>query len=292
MKISVVIVNKDEATLADTLDALGSAQPGLIDEIVVVDASQRRLDHIRQDHPEVVWLDYEQPEGVRVTIPHQRNAGVALATGDVIVFTDSGCIPKEDWLPRLLAPILEDGEDIAGGPAIANGTNIYSGSHWWGNSDEKYVDSIATINIAFRREAFDAVGGFDERFGAGEDLDFCWRLVDAGYQLRWVPNAMVEHEWGDARRQLRRSYFYGVGWARLLRKHPRRLKKALRETPVALIYPLYLLGLPLTFKYRKYPLLLLIPLWRSRTEDRPFLVLLDHLVQGVGVIAEVTGLYR
>jgi len=98
------------------------------------------------------------------------------------------------------------------------------------------------------------------------------------------------HEWGDTRRQMRRSFAYGIGWARLLRKHPRRLKAALRDYPVAVVYPLFLLGTPLTFKYRAYPLLLLIPLWRARRETAPLLVLLDHLLLGAGVLAEVVGL--
>ena len=106
MKVSLVIVSKDEPALADTLDAVEKLTSGLLDEVVVVDASQRRLDRVRIDHPWVAWHDYEQPEGVRVTISHQRNIGVARARGDVIVFIDCGCIPRAHWLDRLLAPDL------------------------------------------------------------------------------------------------------------------------------------------------------------------------------------------
>jgi hypothetical protein len=55
---------------------------------------------------------------------------------------------------------------------------------------------------------------------------------------------------------------------------------------------MFLLFLPVTLKFRAYPLLLLVPLWRNRKEDLPFRVLMDHLIQGAGVLAEVTGLYR
>ncbi len=292
MKVSMVIVSKDEAGLADTLDAVGGITPGLLDEVVVIDASQRRLDRVRVEHPWVEWHDYEQPEGVKVTIAHQRNLGVARARGDVIVFTDSGCIPRPHWLSRLLAPILEGGEWVTCGPAESHGRSPYSGANWWGHTTERYVPAAPTINIAFRREAFDVVDGFDEGFAAGEDLDFTWRLHDAGYRLRWVPDAIVEHEWGDTRRQMRRSFAYGVGWARLLRKHPHRLKRALRDYPVAVVYPLFLLGMPLTIRYRSYPLLLLVPLWRARHENAPLLILLDHLLLGAGVIAEVVGFSR
>ena len=121
MKVSLVIVSKDEPVLADTLDAVEKLTSGVLDEVVVVDASQRRLDQIRIDHPWVAWHDYEQPEGVRVTIAHQRNIGVARARGDVIVFIDSGCIPRAHWLSRLLAPIFDEGEWVTCGPAASQG---------------------------------------------------------------------------------------------------------------------------------------------------------------------------
>ncbi|MDA8290453.1 MAG: glycosyltransferase [Actinomycetota bacterium] len=289
MKTSVVVVSKDEPTLGDTLDALRAYQgaDGLLDEVVVVDASEGRLDDVRRSHPEVVWRDYVQPAGIGVTISHQRNIGVATATGDVVVFTDSGCVFDESWLPRLLAPLREEGESVTCGPARARESSVYSGARWWGSTQEKYVPACSTINLAFTRAAFDAVGGFDETFGAGEDLDFSWRLVDRGYQLRWVADAVVRHEWGDLRRQLRRSYLYGIGWVRLYRKHPSRIPAGIRSNPVPLVYPLYLLGLPLTLRYRAYPLLLLLPLWRSRKEELPMRVVVDHLVLGVGVLAEL-----
>jgi glycosyltransferase involved in cell wall biosynthesis len=292
MTISLIVVNKDEPSLGDTLDAVGGLVPDTIDEVVVVDASQGRLDWIRVSHPWVRWIDYEQPVGTKITISHQRNVGVRAATGDVVVFTDSGCLPRENWLELLLAPILEEGEHVTCGRAVARDSNVYSGERWWGSSTERYVSGGATINMAFRRSAFDAVGGFDESFGAGEDLDFSWRLIAAGFPIRWVPDAVVEHEWGDLRRQLRRAYIYGVGWARLYRKHPSKFYSSLREYPVPVVYPLFLLGLPLALKYRAYPLLLLVPLWRSRKEDLPLWVLVDHLALGAGVLAECTGLYR
>ena len=292
MNVSMVIVSKDEPGLADTLDAVEKLTPDFLDEVVVVDASQRRLDSLRIEHPWVAWHDYEQPEGVRVTISHQRNIGVARAQGDVIVFIDCGCVPRADWLSRLLAPIFEEGEWVTCGPAASQSRSIYSGPNWWGYTSERYVPAAPTINFALRREVFDAVGGFDESFAAGEDIDFSWRLTDAGYRLRWVPNAVINHEWGDTNRQLRRSFSYGAAWARLFRKHPERLRASLRDYPVPVIYPLFLLGLPLTIRYRTYPLLLLIPLWRARHQDAPLLVLLDHLAQGAGVMAEVVGLSR
>ena len=76
---------------------------------------------------------------------------------------------------------------------------------------------------------------------------------------------------------------YGVARARLYKKHPHRLRRIVVEDPVHAIYPLYILGLPLTLKYRWYPLLLLIPLWRNRRAD----IVLEHLADGWGVLREL-----
>ncbi len=284
---SVVIVNKNERHLSDTLDALEPFVGSLLYEVVVVDASQGSLDDIRLSHQWTRWIDYVPPDGIGTTIPHQRNLGVRLAKGDVIIFTDSGCLPEDGWLERLLAPIREDGEFVTCGPAESIGKSVYSGFGRDRSTNEMYVPVATTINLAFRREAFDAVGGFDESFGSAEDIDFTWRLIDHGFRLRWVPDAVVRHDWGSPSRQLRRAFFYGRGGCRVLRKHPDRFLEATRDNSVIVVYSLFLLGLPLTIKWRWYPLLLLWPIWRQRREELRWLVLLDHLVMGAGALYEL-----
>ena len=284
--VSLVIVNKDERMLADTLDAVEGDLGGLLGDVVVVDASRGALDDIRVAHPWVTWIDYEQPPMTSITIAHQRNLGVRRSRGDVVVFTDSGCLPVAGWLESLVGPILAGEETVVCGPAASIGRSIYTARTFEGPGPH-YVSSATTINIAFRRGAFDEVGGFDESFGAAEDLDFTWRLSDHGHRLRWVNEAVVSHDWGSPERQLRRAFFYGKGWARLFRKHPHRLVSSTRENPVPVIYGLYLLGLPLTLKWRWYPLLLLIPAWRVRHNEMPLLALGDHLCMGAGVLYEL-----
>ncbi|HLI15045.1 MAG TPA: glycosyltransferase family 2 protein [Acidimicrobiales bacterium] len=59
------------------------------------------------------------------------------------------------------------------------------------------VDWVSGACALFRREAFDAVGGFDEGyFMYVEDLDLCWRLRRAGWEARYVPAARVVHHGG------------------------------------------------------------------------------------------------
>jgi GT2 family glycosyltransferase len=154
-----------------------------------------------------------------------------------------------------------------------------------------YVHECPTLNLAFHRDVFDTLGGFDERFEYGSDVDFSWRLNDAGIRIRRAEDAVVEHEWGTSKRRLRRSYLYGRARARLYLKHRSRRRNILRSDPVADAYPAFLLGLPLTLGFPLYPALLAIPAWRNRHLGVKA-VLVDHLAYGVGVLADLADAVR
>lgn len=287
--ISVVVISKDEPALTETLSVV-CGQAADVDEeveVLVVDASEGRLDYIRsQFEGRLTWISFTRPPGVSISIPHQRNAGVRAAHGDIIVFTDAGCVPELGWLRLLVAPLL-DGEDMSYGLTLGSigGMKLHDRMAVQ-KVQTPYLNECSTINTAFRRELYDKVGGFDESFAYGSDVDFSWRAVDAGYRIRSAPDAIVRHDWGTTKRQMRRSYLYGRARARLYRKHPRRLRHALREDPMPFAYPIFLVGLPLTFVFPLYPALLLVPAWRNR-KDGSVHVVIDHLVFGFGVLAEL-----
>ena len=291
LSVSVVVVSKDEPRLGPTLDALEqqlSAEIGrgvaVGSEVLVVDASSGRLGSVRGAHPSVRWVDFQAPLDGGVTIASQRNAALQASRGEVVVFVDSGCVPCEGWLGRLVAPIARGDEFVVSGRA--------TGAH---NTFERamptgklyYLEEAATINLAVHRSVFENVGGFDEGFVYGSDVDFTWRVVDAGLRIRYEPFASVEHDWGTFRRRMRRARQYGAARARLYRKHRRRIVRALYEDPVPFVYPLWLLGLPIALKRPLYLLLLGVPLWRARKHAGPGEVVLAHVLQGVGCLAEV-----
>lgn len=273
--ISIVIISKDETGLDGTLAAVTGQARASADpvEIVVVDASGGRLDHIRLCHQaQVRWIQFDQPPGVAISIPHQRNVGVRASRGEIVVFIDATCQPEQHWLARLVAPLRQD-EQVASGQVLSlagrTGRNVIDrGMEHQQAKDlaSRYLNECGAATLAFRRAVFDSLGGFDERFSYGSDTDFSWRAIDAGYRIRGVPESIVRHDWGTRRRQLRRSYVYGKARVRLYRKHPHRLRHVLRNDFVAVAYPAFLLGLPLTLIFPLYPALLLIPAWRSRCD--------------------------
>jgi GT2 family glycosyltransferase len=286
--LSVVLISKDEPALADTLAALAAdPHPALPLDVVVVDASEGRLEDVRRRFPSVRWLDYRREPGVATTIPHQRNAGVRAAVGDPVVFVDAGCIPVRGWLERLVAPVLAGRESVVcGGVSATDGAPHYERTRSTLQVD--YVEDCPTLNLVFRRAVFDEVGGFDESFAYGSDIDFAWRVRAAGHRIRFEPDAAVSHDWGGSRRQLRRAFRYGSARAHLYRKHPGRRLAALRDDPMVVVYPLFLLGLPLAARLRAYPLLLLVPLLRNR-RTRPLETVALHLAFGAGVLRELAG---
>lgn len=292
--ISVVVISKDEEGLDDTLAALAKQVDGLDEptEIVVVDASEGRLEHIRRRHHEAVrWLNFQPLPDVRVTIPHQRNVGVRAAHGEIIVFTDAGCLPSEGWLACMVAALRQGENAVAGTSRDLSGELVFPSEHIIRVEqvgEVSYLAECPTLNFAFTRTVYDALGGFDESFAYGSDVDFTWRLNDSGYKVRHVPEAAIQHDYGASRRQRRRSYIYGKARARLYRKHRARRKDILRHDPMMVVYPLFLLGLPLTLIFPLYPLLLLIPAWRNRSHGA-VKVLVDHLWFGAGILAELAG---
>lgn len=243
-QVSVVIVSKDEPQLAETLAVLRAHVEQNGGECVVVDASRRRLEAIRLSYPWVRWVDYVGPLGVGVTIAHQRNVGVKNARAGIIAFCDSGGIPAEGWLSELVQPLRAGRADATCGP-------IYS-------LDSPFMDTInelpdgapirvtVTANMALLRSVFDTVGGFDERFGAGEDTEFGWRLRDAKLRVICAANAKMSMHWGDAARAVLRGRHYGQGTAMLFITHPNHIPEQFLMWPDLIAYPAWLIGLPIS----------------------------------------------
>ena len=284
-EVSIVVINKNEDGIRDTVRGLLAHDSDYQPEIVVVDASSGRYQGLRESHPGLTWVDFEPVPGI-VTIPHQRNTGVRQASGAVIVFVDSSCEPEPGWLNRLLAPIVAGEEELCAGGTRGRG----EGSLYAEPSAEEYLSECPTINVAFTRALFERVGGFDESFAYGSDVDFSWRVRRAGGRIRNVPQALVIHDWGDRRRQLKRAFRYGEARARLYANHPWQLRHGPRQDPIVFAYPLFLLLLPLALlrPLRWIPLLAVVPLVRNRGK-RPFLTLADHLCYGAGALAFVAG---
>lgn len=266
--ISIIIIDKNDRGIAATLDAIRTQRKPLSTEIIVVDASHPDvLKDIKDAHPESTWYQFIPKNPNKSSIPEQRNYGVTLAKGDIIVFTDASCVPGKDWLANLTEPLILDEEEITAGPFGVNAT--HRGLHGLeedkdGPSKKHYISCSGTGNLAFQKKVWEDVSGFDEAFLYGSDIDFTWRCRDKGYRIRFIPDAPVSHNWGTWREDLRRSFKYGKARADLFYKHPKRILKQLtNEVALLVVYTVWLLGLTLIFILPWYPLTILILLVKN-----------------------------
>ena len=166
-----------------------------------------------------------------------RNAGVAAASAPVVCFTDDDCDPVPGWAAALAARIA-GGADAAAGPtrngrphSVVAAAAQAVATHL----AEATVDPAGrmrfapTSNLACRAEVCAAVP-FDESYplAAGEDRDWCARLVGSGRTLAFTPEALVRHHqelspagfWRQQVRYGRGAYRFRAGHGTLRRPEP------------------------------------------------------------------------
>ena len=207
-------------------------------EIIIVDnASRDGTESVIKSYP-VAYVFQPRPGAAAA-----RNMGVSTARGDYIAFTDSDCVVDRRWITELIKGFTGDRVASVGGminvPPPRTDLEHYNCRYnpiSQENAIEKNVILFPhpiTANVMFRRDIFDKVGFFDEEFpmAGGEDLDFGWRIHWAGYEIKYVPGAKVEHRHKSRVRQLFWQHFrYGYAWSLIMRKHAHLFKKTFALT--------------------------------------------------------------
>ncbi len=159
-----------------------------------------------------------------------RNSGIAAAEGEIVAFTDADCRTDEDWLYYLVADLLDSEFAGMGGPnllppedsVVAAAVMVSPGGPAHVMLDDRQAEHIPGCNMAFYKSALAAIGGFDPHFRkAGDDVDICWRLQQAGYKIGFSPSAFVWHyRRSTVGAYLKQQRGYGEAEALLVRKHP------------------------------------------------------------------------
>jgi O-antigen biosynthesis protein len=159
-----------------------------------------------------------------------RNIGLEAAQGEIVAYIDDDAYPDPHWLTYLAATFRKTSHVGVGGPNIApegDGpiaecvANAPGGPIHVLVTDEE-AEHIPGCNMAYRRDALKAVGGFDPQFRiAGDDVDVCWRLQLRGGTLGFSPAAMVwHHRRNSVRTYWRQQKNYGRAEALLEMKWP------------------------------------------------------------------------
>lgn len=156
-----------------------------------------------------------------------RNHGRRLATTPLIAFIDADVDNLDElggshWLTELL-PHFDDPRVALVAPRIRGEENspLDLGSEPARIRAGTRVSYVPAAAVVVRAEAFDAVGGFDEKLRFGEDVDLVWRLDQAGWRCRYEPASEV---WHDPRPTLQgrlaQQVDYGSSAAPLALRHP------------------------------------------------------------------------
>jgi GT2 family glycosyltransferase len=289
MFISIIIIVKGDKGIRKTLASLQALTDSYKNEIIVVDGSEGKLADIQKQFPHVVWVPFKNKTNKKITIPEQRNVGVRTSKGDVIVFIDANCEAQPNWLEELVKPIINEGESVVCGEVLSQGTDTMHDLERQARSSKHYLHECPTINLAIKRDVINQVGSFDEKFDYGSDVDYSWRMIEHGYKIRYQGTALISHDWGSAKDEMKRAFRYGKARARLYKKHKHKWRNMFTKDIYMVIYPVFLVGLPLTLFVPWYPLLLLVPLIKNR-KQYPVHVVTKHLVYASGVLHEVVGI--
>src|SRR5262245_48494906 len=230
-RVSVVCCSYNgEATIRDTLAGLAKLDYPDYEVIVIDDGSTDATAAIARSY------------GARVvSTPNQglsaaRNLGLAEASGKIVAYIDDDAYPEPDWLTYLVTRFAEGGYCGVGGPnllppedgAVAECVANAPGGPCHVLLSDREAEHIPGCNMAFEKSWLERVGGFDPQFRtAGDDVDICWRLQEAGGRLGFHAAAVVwHHRRGSLRRYWKQQVGYGKAEALLARKWPQKYNSA------------------------------------------------------------------
>ncbi len=228
MTVSVFICTYNRGALIDgTLNAIIKRQTLLPDEIVVVNGGGENdcsaiLQKWRQEFPALREIKTEN-----INLATSRNIGLPQCNGDLIIQTDDDAEPFPDWIERLVEEHKRHPEaGVIGGNVVdASGKGLLfkiadatTFTHFAGTA---YVETrtVPGVNSSYKREVIAAVGDYDTTMFRGEDVDYNWRCIKAGYKVLSFPDIKVYHHHRATWKGLYNQHFmYGRAYLLVRRK--------------------------------------------------------------------------
>lgn len=155
-----------------------------------------------------------------------RNIGIAHASGSLILVTDAGCLARPGWAKSLASALLGDRVVAAKGAYIGHGRRPFGKA-----VASVLVNDLASLSrsdalassrsFAFKKSAWESVGGYPEWLTTAEDTLFAQRIGEIG-DTPFVPEAVVEWEVRDTPIALAKQYFAYARGDALARTNTRR----------------------------------------------------------------------
>ncbi len=207
-KVSIVTMTHNRADILErTISAMLELEyPNAYEVIVVNDGSTDNTREVLERFGDRIRVIHQERKGPCAA----RNVGFRAARYPIIVNMDDDCIPAKDWLRDLISGL--DSPEVG----VVSAFDVYGGT-----------------STAFRREALDKAGLYDEEyFYYREDTDLVFRILDAGYRAKKVSARFTHvHEYPtgliNGLRYARERLKYHMNDVLLYKKHPMRAREFL-----------------------------------------------------------------
>ncbi len=235
MKYSIIVpVYNRPDEVDELLESLSNQTKKDFEVIIVEDGSVRTCKDVCDKYADILVLHYYAKEN---SGPGQsRNYGAERAQGDYLIILDSDVVLPTGFIEAVElhvcnAPVCWGGPDAAH-PSFTpvqkaisySMTSFFTTGGIRGGKAKLDKFYPRSFNMGIRRDVYLQLGGFSKmRFG--EDIDFSYRIVEAGYKPQFFPEAWVWHKRRtDFRKFFRQVYNSGIARINLEKRHPGTLK--------------------------------------------------------------------
>ena len=234
MKYSIIVpVYNRPDEVGELLESLSNQTLRDFEVIIVEDGSVKTCKDVCDKYADILVLHYYAKEN---SGPGQsRNYGAERANGEYIIILDSDVVLPKGYVEAIDKSLSSEKEDIVafGGPDAAHPsftpvqkaisysmTSFFTTGGIRGGKAKLDKFYPRSFNMGIRRDVYLALGGFSKmRFG--EDIDFSYRIVEAGYKPQLFPDAWVWHKRRtDFKKFFRQVYNSGIARINLMKRHP------------------------------------------------------------------------
>lgn len=214
MQVSVIATVLNEAQSIEALLEALQGQTRAPDEVVIVDGGSTDDTVVRiQRFCQQTTVPIRVLSQPGCNISQGRNAAIRAAQYALIAAIDAGARPASDWLEKLVAPFEHaNAPDVVGGFFVSDPQSTFELA--LGLVTLPLVEEIdptrfypSSRSVAFRRTAWQAVGGYPEWLDYCEDLVFDFALRDAGFAFAFQPEAVVYFRPRSSLRAFFRQYY-------------------------------------------------------------------------------------
>ena len=229
--VSVIIpAYNASATIGQELESLSKQNCFQPFEVIVVDDGS--IDNTAEIVRSFASVKYVRQDNAGPA--SARNHGARVAQGEFLAFTDSDCIPHEDWISKLMAGFSHPQVGVvAGSYGIANPESWLARcvhiEILWRHTKlmPDFSNSFGSYNFCVKKNVFEAVGGFNSsyRFASGEDNDISYKIRGLGWRIYFQRKALVDHHHtASVSQYLKEQFRHGFWRVKMYKDHPRMMR--------------------------------------------------------------------